>query len=205
MPLMTGIIRSMEQHYNKLVKVNCNTCDVGTWAINKSAATTQQPWGTQMKSFFARFKKNTNDFVPCSTNTATAYACSASDDTSTQTRTKILVVCKCPAFSEEMMHYAATMASRTKSEIVALSLDEKENDFDQFRTQSQHNIGRFAQEAKNRGLTFSHLIFNGQEENVLDTLYAQDQGYRYVMDDMPALMGKTHSIPVYSRVSLRVS
>ena len=102
------------------------------------------------------------------------------------------------------MQYAATMASRTKSEIVALSLDEKESDFDQFTTQCRNNIKRFSQEAEKLGLKFSHLVSHGQEEKVLDTLYAKDPGYRYVMDDMPALMGKKHSIPVYCRVSLRV-
>ena len=131
-------------------------------------------------------------------------ACSLSDDRPSTACSKILVVCKCTAFSDEMMQYAATMASRTHSEIVALSLDEKENDFDQFSAQARTNIKRFAQEAKKLGLTFSHLVSHGQEEKVLDTLYAKDAGYRYVMDDMPALMGKTHSIPVYSRVSLRV-
>ncbi len=103
-----------------------------------------------------------------------------------------------------MMQYAVTMASRTKSEIVALSLDEKENDFKQFSAQCTQNIGKFSQEAKKMGLQFSHLVSHGQEDKVLDTLYAKDSGYRYVMDDMPALMGKKHSIPVYSRVSLRV-
>ena len=101
------------------------------------------------------------------------------------------------------MDYAANMAARTQSEIVALNLDEKGIDFDQFRQQASANVAGFAQKAQDLGLKFSHLVMHGQEENVLDTLYAKDAGYRYVMDDLPALTGKTRSIPVYSRVSLR--
>jgi carboxypeptidase C (cathepsin A) len=102
-----------------------------------------------------------------------------------------------------MMHYAASMASRTQSDIVALSLDEKGSDFDQFCKQATTHVTAFARKAQDMGLKFSHLVLQGQEESVLDTLYAQDAGYRYVMDDLPALTGKTRSIPVYSRVSLR--
>ena len=158
MPLMTGIKRSVERHYHKLAETNCNTCDVGTWTINNAEAQAQHTWGKQMKSFFARFKKDTKGFVPCSTSTSTSAAmtcaCSLSDDRPSTACSKILVVCKCTAFSDEMMQYAATMASRTHSEIVALSLDEKENDFDQFSAQARTNIKRLAQEAKNLGSHF---------------------------------------------------
>jgi hypothetical protein len=177
---------------------------MGTWTINKSIAQAHNTWGAQMKLFFAKFKKETEEYVADSAKAATPPARTSSGNKTVQTGSKILVVCKCTTFSEEMMNYAANMASRTQSEIVALSLDEKGIDFDQFRQQATTHVTAFARKAQDMGLKFSHLVLHGQEESVLDSLYAKDPGYRYVMDDVPALTGKAHSIPVYSRVSLRV-
>jgi hypothetical protein len=194
----------MERHYRNLAKTNCNTCDMGTWTINKSIAQAHNTWGAQMKLFFAKFKKETEEYVADSAKAATPPARTASENNTARKGSKILVVCKSTTFSEEMMHYAASMASRTQSDIVALSLDEKGSDFDQFCKQASANAADFARKAQELGLRFSHLVLHGQEESVLDSLYAKDPGYRYVMDDVPALTGKAHSIPVYSRVSLRV-
>jgi len=204
MALMKGLKRSMDRHYDKLAKTNCNTCDMGAWAINQSVAQAQPTEGAKMRSFFSRFRKDSKAIEPCAANAEAMCKQACCEDGPCEVCSKILVVCKCTAFSEEMIHYASSMAARTRSDIVALNLDEKEHDFDRFSKQAYKDIHCFARKAETQGVGFSHIVAHGQEEQVLDTLYAKDAGYRYVMDDMPALKGKTHSIPVYSRTPLRV-
>ncbi len=115
----------------------------------------------------------------------------------TSTSSKILVISKQPMFSEDMIQYSLDMAAKRNAEIVALNLDEQERDFEKFQKQSRNNISAFLQKARKAGVCFSHMVCDGPEERVVEHLHAAIEGFSYVMDDVPALLGGDHTIPVY--------
>jgi hypothetical protein len=111
--------------------------------------------------------------------------------------TKILVISKQPQFSEDMMTYSLEMATKRNAEIVALNLDEQERDFEGFQKMAQNNVTAFLQKAQEAGVCFSHMVCDGPEERVVEHLHAAIDGFTYVMDDIPAILGANHAIPVY--------
>ena len=116
---------------------------------------------------------------------------------------KILVVCKGQSFSQDVADYAINMAQKTRSSLVALSLDESGHRFDEFQAKAKDNIGYFSAKAADAGLSFCHEIRQGQEETVVSQLYSQDPQFRYVMDDTAGCSRNRSAIPVYPRPTLR--
>lgn len=111
--------------------------------------------------------------------------------------TKILVISKQPQFSEDMMTYSLEMATKRNAEIVALNLDEQERDFEGFQKLAQNNVAAFLQKAQEAGVCFSHMVCDGPEERVVEHLHIAIDGFTFVMDDVPAMLGAHHAIPVY--------
>ncbi|RWU06749.1 hypothetical protein DWB63_03015 [Pseudodesulfovibrio sp. S3] len=190
------------RHYAATAKAQCNTCSVGTWAINREQHlyATRNERGLFLKKLIKRIwatelKENVR---PESVKTAMATtAC-------TRSECKILILCKGCTFSEDVMEYAVDMASKTKSGIVALNLDEQGDNFSSFRMESEKNVATFACKAADAGLQFAHVVEQGAEVSVVARLYSEDEAFRYVMDDVVSQTSRKQIIPVYTRAMLRV-
>lgn len=117
---------------------------------------------------------------------------------------KILVVSKGAAFSGNVVSYAVEMAAKTHSSLVALNLDEKGSDFNNFRSESEENIASFSAKAEEAGLLFAHIVKSGAENAVVADLHCQDSEFRYVMEDVANTKSTNKAIPVYTRAMMRV-
>ncbi len=150
-----------------------------------------------MKAFFKRFAGTRKEAVAVSP-TPTVEAAVRCE----QSECKILVVCKGYSFSRGIADYAISMATKTRSSLVALNLDESGRDFAGFSREAKNNIEYFSCKAVDAGLAFSHEVRQGDEEAVVAQMHEEDQ-FRYVMDDSAVISKSRSSIPVYTRATLR--
>ena len=189
------------RQYAASAESQCNTCSVGTWVINREQHLyeTRKERGLFLKKLLKRIWATELKEQP-----ATAPVQAATANQCTRSECKILILCKGCTFSEDVMDYAVDMASKTKSGIVALNLDENGDNFAQFRMEAEQNIDAFSQRASAAGLNFDHKIEQGQEVSVVAKLYSEDEAFRYVMDDVVAATSRKQIIPVYTRAMLRV-
>ncbi|QGY42090.1 universal stress protein [Pseudodesulfovibrio cashew] len=148
-----------------------------------------------MKTFFKRLTGSRKEAAVCNTPMATeAVRCD-------RPQCKILIVSKGESFSRGIADYAISMASKTRSSLVALNLDETGEDFKAFSDQARKNIEYFSCKAEDAGLAFCHEVRQGDEDSVVAKMHEKDP-FRYVMDDT-AVASQRSSIPVYTRATLR--
>ncbi|WP_421899487.1 hypothetical protein [Maridesulfovibrio sp.] len=197
-----GFFSLMERFYATKAANQCNTCNVGAWAINRDQ-TLAEPKEREvfLITLFNRLlsgngktdvaQEDNNELV----NDLSECTCSGG---------KILVVSKGAAFSGSVVNYAVEMAARTKSSLIALNLDELGSNFTDFCSQSQENISHFSTKAEEAGLCFAHLVKQGAEDSVVAELHNQDEELRYVMEDVVRNPNAGPTIPVYTRATLRV-
>ncbi len=192
----------LDRHYKAMVKNQCNTCNVGTWAINRNQSLCDnKERGFFLKTFLNRFRtKDQNSATAQVENDKIVSAISES----TRPGCKILVVSKGSAFSGNVVSYAVEMAAKTKSSLVALNLDEKGTNFNHFRDECEGNIASFSAKASEAGLLFAHLVKTGAEDSVVAELHSNDKEFRYVMEDVATNQTKRQAIPVYTHAMLRV-
>ncbi len=188
----------VDKYYQGMADTHCNTCHVGAWSICREQYLLEKSGDGSMKTFFQRFTRN---------NSSDANAALAQEVQNVpecdRPQCKILVVCKGSTFSQGVIDYAIDMATKTRSALVALNLDEDESDFAGFQARAEHDIQRFAYKASASGLHFSHEIRHGREDSVIDQLYKADSDFRYVVDDSAAVCRNKKIIPVYTRATLR--
>jgi len=199
---MTQSARKMfDRHYDELAKADCNTCNVGTWAINRQSYRKEGEKASGFVGLFRRlgFGRKSGDRKPSAPGEQSCVAPRIERSGSC----KILVLTKNPIFSEAIMNYAVEMASKTATAIVALNLDEHGHSFAKFQDQANEDIGRFQRKATDLGLHFSHMVAHGAEDQVVAKLHAADPHFRYVMNDMAADASPRRSFPVYTRATLR--
>ncbi len=195
------IIGFFDRHYATQAKNQCNTCNVGKWAINRDQLLTgQNERGLFLKSLLNRFRLGSQK-APISQKVNDELVKNLSETTTAGG--KILVVSKGAAFSGSVVSYAIGMAAKTQSSLVALNLDEHGSDFKNFCDKSEENIADFSGQAKEAGLLFAHIVKSGKEDAVVAELHCEDCGYRYVMEDVADRKTNT-AIPVYTRAMLRV-
>ena len=192
------------RQYAASAKSQCNTCNVGTWVINREQHLyeTRNERGLFLKRILRRIwatelKENVSLETANPAMAAAPAECNRNE-------CKILILCKGCTFSEDVMVYAVDMASKTKSGIVALNLDEQGDNFSTFRMESEKNIADFSGRASEAGLQFAHVVEQGQEVSVVARLYSEDEAFRYVMDDVVSATSRKQIIPVYTRAMLRV-
>ncbi|WP_319777098.1 hypothetical protein [Maridesulfovibrio sp.] len=197
-----GFFGLLERYYATKAANQCNTCNVGAWAINRDQ-TTNDPKDREvfLKTLLNRFLNNSgksevsqeenNELV----NNLSECTCEGG---------KILVVSKGAAFSGKVVNYAVEMAARTQSSLIALNLDERGSDFNNFCSQSEENISHFSAKAEEAGLLFAHVVKQGAEDSVVAELHNQDKKLRYVMEDVARNKSASAAIPVYTRATLRV-
>lgn len=197
MPMFRTMKRMVDRHYKLLAATNCNTCSVGTWAVFHENHLMQQAGGSSMIAFFKRLT-NSRPEVVTDTMTPETARCDCE-----RQQCKILIVSKGQSFSQDVADYAINMAKKTRSAIVALSLDESGRHFDDFCAKAKDNINDFSCKAADAGLSFCHEIRQGEEETVVSQLYSQDPQFRYIMDDSVSVCKHRSTIPVYTRATMR--
>jgi len=116
-----------------------------------------------------------------------------------QGNSKILVISKEPSFTQGIVDYAITMASRLNAMITALNLNEKAQDFEAFQQQAIEAATVFQARAAEKGIKFSHLVAEGDENMVVRKLCAKDKQFKYIVNDSPAYLQKEQHFPVYCR------
>lgn len=198
MALFNTMKNMVDRHYRALAAANCNTCHIGAWVVCRENHLLEKSGGYSMKAFFNRLSGNSKKTVPNSTIVMDNAVCACQQDQ----QCKILIVCKGEAFSRSVADYAVNMAKKTRSSLVALSLDESGKDFQTFSCQAKDNIKYFSCKAADAGLGFCHEIRQGAQDDVVEQMHASDPQFRYVMDDT-AVVRNTRSIPVYTRATLR--
>ncbi|WP_027721598.1 hypothetical protein [Maridesulfovibrio zosterae] len=202
MATVQSIIRFLDRQYATKAENQCNTCNVGKWAINRDQLLTdQKERGLFLKSLLNRFRLSSQK-APTSQKENDKLVKNLSK--TTRVGGKILVVSKGAAFSGNVVSYAVEMAAKTHSSLVALNLDEQGSDFNNFRSKSEENISSFSAKAEEAGLLFAHVVKSGSEDAVVAQLHCDDCAYRYVMEDVPTQKSSNKAIPVYTRAMLRV-
>jgi high-affinity K+ transport system ATPase subunit B len=101
------------------------------------------------------------------------------------------------------MDYSINLATKTRSSLVALSLDERGSNFTQFSEESVKNFTNFSSMVAKAGLQFEHVVKQGAESSVVAKLYDSDEAFRYVLDDIGTTRSKKQVIPVYTRATMR--
>ncbi len=201
---MTGsraVRNFFSNQYEAKAKIQCNTCNVGTWVINREQHLYETRTGREfflvgfIRSMWAKNSKT------ATVQTTTKTAVTSSPETCKEC--KILILCKGCTFSKDVIDYAIDMASRTRSSLVALNLDETGANFSKFRAESENNVASFSCKAAEAGLNFAHVVEQGAEDLVVERLHSQDESFRYVMDDVVSTTTPKQPIPVYSRAMLR--
>ncbi|SDL38010.1 hypothetical protein SAMN05660337_2840 [Maridesulfovibrio ferrireducens] len=192
----------LDRHYKTTVNNQCNTCSVGTWAINREQSSSDNKERRFfLKTFLNRFRtKDQNSTAAQVENDQIVNTLSES----TRPGCKILVVSKGSAFSGNVVSYAVEMAAKTKSSLVALNLDEHGSNFNNFRSESEDNIASFSAKATEAGLLFAHIVKKGAEDSVVAELHCADNEFRYVMEDVVTTKSTKQAIPVYTHAMLRV-
>lgn len=197
MTLISAVRKMVNNHYQALAAANCNTCHVGAWVIGREDHMLNNSGGYSMKALLNRFGGEKRPPQAAAPVTEEKAQCTCQTE-----ECKILVVCKGSTFSREISDYAVSMAKKTRSSLVALSLDESGSDFGTFSARARESVEYFSAKADNEGLTFRHEVRQGSEETVVGELYEAEQ-FRYVMDDSAAVCKNRSSIPVYTRATLR--
>jgi len=116
-----------------------------------------------------------------------------------QGKNKILVISKEPSFTQAIVDYAVTMASRLNAMITALNLNEKAQNFEAFQQQAIEAATVFQARAAEKGIKFSHLVAEGDENVVVRKLCAKDKKFKYIINDSPVYLQKGQHFPVYFR------
>jgi len=197
-----GFIGLLERFYATKAANQCNTCNVGAWAINRDQTLTDPKARevfllTLLNRLLTRSGKpevsqeDNNTLANCLSDCTCAGG-------------KILVVSKGAAFSGKVVKYAVEMAARTNSSLIALNLDERGSNFGDFCSSSEENITHFSAKAAEAGLCFAHVVKQGDEDSVVAELHNQDDELRYVMEDVARNKNTAATIPVYTRATLRV-
>ncbi|XPV75794.1 MAG: hypothetical protein ACNI27_14285 [Desulfovibrio sp.] len=192
----------LERFYDTKAANQCNTCNVGVWAINRDQVLAEpQNREVFLKTLISRFFCRSGKPEVCQEEKDTLV-----DNLShcTCDSGKILVVSKGAAFSGEVINYAVEMATRTKSSLIALNLDERGADFSEFCSRAEKNISHFSAKAEEAGLQLSHVVKQGAENSIVAELHKQDEALRYVMEDVASNKSTGATIPVYTRATLRV-
>ena len=188
------------KHYDEMAKKHCNTCCVGTWAINHLEP---QSGAVIKRHTLSRFLKRLRSAKhKQASSTKRIDKPIRSSVKRTPLECKILVVSKGCSFSKNVMSYAIKMATKTKSGLVALNLDEQGINFHKFSSKSEANISDFSDKAIEAGVRFSHVIQQGAEDSVVAKMHCGKANFRYVMDDIKGSK-KAKTIPVYTRSVLR--
>lgn len=197
-----SFIGLLERMYASKAENQCNTCNVGAWAINRDQILTKpNDRGFFLKNLLNRFRTKSGIM-----EVSQEESCSLVDSLSENTCSggKILVVSKGAAFSGNVVSYAVEMAARTRSSLVALNLDEQGANFDHFCSKSEENISHFSDKAEEAGLLFAHVVKQGAEDSVVAELHEEDGEVRYVMEDVNSHRSSGRAIPVYTRAMMRV-
>lgn len=197
MAIFSTIKRAVDRRYEAQAAANCNTCHVGAWVVSHESHLLEKSGGNSMMGFFKRFGGNRTQAVP---------TCDTAKDTTCYSSTqecKILIVCKGTSFSRGVADYAVDMAKKTRTSLVALSLDESGRDFDSFKNEAARGVEYFSCKAADAGLGFYHEVRQGDEDTVVAQMHESDPQFRYVMDDSAAVCKNRSSIPVYTRATLR--
>ncbi|SKA87597.1 hypothetical protein SAMN02745704_02057 [Paucidesulfovibrio gracilis DSM 16080] len=195
MTLFSGVKKAVDTYYDAASMKHCNTCHVGAWVVCREAYLIEKSGEHSMKTFFKRFGRNRKEMVTEAPLTTEAVRCD-------QPECKILVVCRGRSFSRGIADYAISMASKTRSSLVALNLDESGRDFAAFSDEARKNIEYFSCKASDAGLNFSHEVRQGKEGTVVAQLHEKEP-FRYVMDDSAAVCQSRSTIPVYTRATLQ--
>lgn len=198
MPLFSMFRALVDKHYDAIAKADCNTCHVGAWVIYHENHLLEKSGGPSMINMLKRFTKSRREAVKDNHECAEAVICS--DE---RQGCKILVVSRGNSFSPAATDYAIQMAKRTRSSLVALSLDEHNGNFKEFSEVAKNNIESFSCRAAEQGISFSHEIRQGQQEVVVAKMHEADPRFKYVMDDSAVVCKSRKSIPVYTRATLR--
>ena len=196
MAFFSAVRKMVNTSYEAKAAANCNTCHVGAWTVQHESYLLEKSGGSSMKAFFKRIAGNRECAVADTPIVTEAPRCE-------RQQCKILVVCKGHAFSPSIADYAINMAKRTRSSLVALSLDESGRDFDGFCSEAQRKIEYFSCKAEKAGLNFSHEIRQGKEDAVVAQMHERDPQFKYVMDDSAVVSKSSRAIPVYTRATLR--
>ncbi|WP_022663395.1 hypothetical protein [Paucidesulfovibrio longus] len=196
--------RLFNGHYETMATDHCNTCHVGTWFINRQQHLAEEAGGFKLKTLFDRFRNKGRASATKKAATPAAARTATQTVAAPRAACKILVVSKGTSFSNEVMEYAIDMASKTRSSLVALNLDENGHNFSQFENTCASNIDGFSCRAAEAGLRFNHLVRSGAEDHVVADLHKEDSEFRYVMNDVVSESSTSRSIPVYTRATLRV-
>lgn len=183
MLLISGLKRAIELYYDHLATRNCNTCNPARWAIN-TGWYDRKPWTAPVQRHLTLIKPLEKDSLQNRQNHSPRV-------------TRILVISRKARFSKDMMNYSLDMASKRNAEIMALNLDECERDFHAFRDRAHANAAMFMEKAKKAGIRFSHMVCDGPERMALEHVAHVVGKPDFIMDDVPALYGANHAIPVY--------
>ncbi|GAU09896.1 hypothetical protein [Desulfoplanes formicivorans] len=184
MLLISGLKRAIELYYDHLATINCNTCNPARWAIN-TGWYAHEPRVAPVQRHLTLLKTDNQEpihsTVPSPANQAT----------------RILVISRKARFSRDMINYSLDMASKRNAEIMALNLDECERDFNAFQDKARSNAVMFMEKANKAGIRFSHMVCDGPERTAIEHVSRVVGEPDFVMDDVPALCGADHAIPVY--------
>ena len=186
--LISGIKKALDAYSHHLAPRIRPSHTPGRWTITPDQHNIQQARFTDSTSVIPLL----NRLFPSAKNQQPSRR-----QDGTQAPSTILVISKQPLFSEDMMEYSLDMATKRNAEIVAMNLDEQERDFEVFQEQARNNVSTFLQKARKAGVYFSHMVCDGPEERIVDHLHVAIEGLTYIMDDVPALLGANHAIPVY--------
>ena len=186
MLLISGLKRAMELYYDHLAARNCNTCNPARWAINTGWYTRESPVAPSFRRHLTLIKPQEQDSLP-----------HHKDHSPSHQVIRILVISRKARFSKNMMNYSLDMATKRNAEIMALNLDECERDFNAFRDKARSNVAMFMEKAKKAGIRFSHMVCDGPERMAVEHVSRVVGEPDFVMDDIPALYGADHAIPVY--------
>ncbi|MDP2105591.1 MAG: hypothetical protein Q8J76_06315, partial [Desulfobulbaceae bacterium] len=106
--------------------------------------------------------------------------------------TKILVVEDGRTYSETVTEYALKMAQRLDCEIIALDTsvaplkftgERRDTETAAFFDTAERSVRRFAAKAEKMGITLSHMMELGDQEEVIARMSSQDAGIRYVLTE----------------------
>lgn len=199
MPLLYAMKKMVDRHYTAMAGDNCNTCNTAAWVVCREQHLLEQSGGFSMRAFFKRLSGSRTKTVTDAPQMTETAACECEKQ-----GCKILIVCKKNTFSPGIADYAINMAMKTRSSLVALSLDESGRNFDQFKDEAQRNIEYFSCKAKDAGLGFCHEIRQGDEDTVVSQMHESDPEFRYVMDDSAVVCKSRSAVPpVYTRATMR--
>lgn len=191
----------VDRHYKAMANADCNTCNVGTWAIKRSAFLCRGNkkiglWDT-LKSLNL-FGQSAPHSDPAST-----IAEGARRNASHCGDRKLLALCKGPSFSDGFVMDAMRMAAQAGMAIVALNIYEHGNEFSEFQRQAKSRIDGFQRKAQAAGLSFTHMVAKGPEALTLTRLLASGFRFRQMMVDTPRTVTASPAVPGYARATLR--